>query len=68
METNTIELKKRFRNVGINILKFEKALNGLIVHYYSFDESKNIRTPDLKVFFPTKDELLGWLTVLENRD
>jgi hypothetical protein len=64
----TIELKKRFRDVGINVLKIERVSDGLMVHYYSFDELKNIRTPDEKVFFSTKDELLGFLTVMENRD
>ena len=67
-DMKTIELKKRFRDVGINVLKIERVSDGLMVHYYSFDELKNIRTPDGKVFFSTKDELLGFLTVMENRD
>lgn len=67
-DMKTIELKKKFRDVGINVLKIERINNGLMMHYYSFDELKNIRTPDGKVFFSTKEELLGFLTVMENRD
>ena len=64
----TIELKKRFRDVGINVLKIKREQNGLMMHYYFFDEVKKTRTPDRKAFFSTKDELLGFLTVMENRD